>query len=64
MYTFQKVNVCMKDWRDMRRHVKGSTRCGEDLSVWIFPVRSGRRNEVWDLEKLAVVLTKPERDGE
>jgi hypothetical protein len=54
----------MKDWRDMRRHVKGSTRCGEDLSVWIFPVRSGRRNEVWDLEKLMVVLTKPERDGE
>lgn len=54
----------MKDWRDMRRYVKGFSRCGEDLFVWIFFVRSGRRNEVWDLEKLAVVLIKFERDGE
>lgn len=63
MCTFQKVNVHMQDLGDMRRPVKGSTRYGEDLYVWIFPVSSGRRNEVWDLEKLVIVLIKPERNG-
>lgn len=28
------------------RPVRGSTMLGEDLYVWIFPVSSGRRNEV------------------
>lgn len=60
--TFQKVNVHLKAWEDVRRLVKGFTRHGEDLYMWIFPVSSDRRNEIWDLKK-QVVLIKPERNG-
>ena len=63
MCTFQKVNVHMKAWEDVRRLIKGFTRHGEDLYVWIFLENSDRRNEIWDLKKQAVVLIKPERNG-